>query len=196
MGKAKLKNEKATMISLILISSVVFILSFIFLVVSTKKEELGGTLLCAMLAFISGYAVSVFILRIIRYSRITKIQSLILDESYAKLEDISSKIKVSLKTTHKDVKFLIDNGYLDGYRLYEDKVVNIKLEQQRIDELKKNAYLNYQKNVQAEKTATKEQSKPKKKRITSDKCPNCGASVTFVGGEANCPYCGNDLNEE
>lgn len=190
MGKLKLKNEKSTIISFIVVSMLIFILSFIFLVVSLGKEELGGTLLCCMLAFISAYATIVFIGRIIRYSRITKIQTCILDDNMASLEQISQNIKFGVKTIKKDIKFMIDCGYLSGYKLYEDKIVNVEQEKQKLEEIRKQTLLSMA-NANTNKTTQQN-----KKRITSDKCPNCGAAVTFVSGEADCPYCGNSLNEE
>ena len=189
MGKIKLKNEKTTMISFVVMAFVVLAASLIFLMVSVNKEELGGTILCSMLAFISGYAFFVFIARLIRYARLSSMQSMIIDENVRTISELQDRLNVSTKTVYKDVQFLMSNGYLEGYEVLGDNLINVH--EERI-----NRYNESRAEIIKEAQKIEEHKKSKKKKITSSKCPNCGAKVKFKAGEAECPYCGNLLNEE
>lgn len=185
MAKAKLRNEKDGILGLLIVGFVIFVASFIFFIVSVKREELGGILLTAMLVFISGYAIIVSVSKLIKYNRVSKIQDLVLNEKIYNFNVISERLEISEKVLLKDIQFMVDNGYLGDLQVINGEIVNIKERQAQLERLKK---LNDQ-----QKAST--QIKPKSKKIVSEKCPNCGASVDFGADQIECPYCGNSLNK-
>lgn len=190
MAKVKLKNEKSAIVSFLVISFVVLVSSLVVLLLSAKREELGGILLTAMLVFISAYALFVSISRLVKYYRIQKIQDAVYNEKIYYISELVEKFNTSEEKLLKDIKFMMDNGYLGAFQVYDGKLIDIKAEKERLVRLKQEETLKYR---TQEKTSKVE--KPTKKKIVSEKCPNCGASVDFDGDQVDCPYCGNSLNK-
>ena len=194
MGKEKLKNEKNVLWSFIFVSSVILLISAIFFFSSLKKEELGGLLITSMLLFMSAYALFVFIGRIVRYNRITKIQNAIYDEKLYTIHELKDKFVFSDKTLIKDLEFMLKNGYLGNLKYHNGRFVDPKEEEEKANRVKEEI-IRYKEELKKQVEASQSTTKPKKKRIVSEKCPNCGAKVDFVDGTAECPYCGNSLNK-
>lgn len=188
MAVTKLKNEKKLITFFIISSAIVFVTSAIFLLVSINKDELGGSFITAMLLFISGYGLIVFIARALKYKFITKLQDAIIKGGERDLSVLAEKFSKSLSTIEEKVTFLIDNGYLPGFSISGQILIN---EEEKSQILKKEFYQN-----QIIETKNKEEKKVlRKKIIESEKCPNCGAKVKFNEGSADCPYCGNSLKK-
>lgn len=194
MGKAKLNNEKNVMYSFIFVSMVIFIISVIFFTISLKKEELGGLLITSMLVFMSAYALFVFIGKTIRYNRITKIQNAIYEEKLLTIKELKDRFTFPDKVLIKDLEFMLKNGYLGNLKYYNGKFVDQKEEEQKAAQVK-DEIIRYKEELKKQVEAAHAANKQKRKRIVSEKCPNCGAKVEFVDGSAECPYCGNSLNK-
>ena len=191
MGLEKLKNEKKLIRFFIVASFIIFITSAVFLFLSIQKDELGGSFISAMLLFISGYGICVFLARMRKYKLAAQVQDAILNEGLFLVEEISQHLKRNMKKTESQVKFLVDNGYLNGYKLMGGEIINEAAEKEKI-----NAFKDSVGKKQAATEATTEKKAVKRKSIQSEKCPNCGAVVQFKDGKATCGYCGNLLNKE
>lgn len=190
MDIIKLKNEKKLITFFIVVASIVFIFSSIFIYKSIKVKELGGSFISAMLLFISGYGLIVFSNKLIKYKRVIVIQKAVLEDGILDINLLSETFERSDEKIEKDLTYLIDNGYLSGYELVGDYLINLEEERIRKDKMRQ-AYLK-QKEIENQK------SEPKRRRrsIESNKCPNCGATVQFDGeGKATCMYCGNSLKK-
>lgn len=197
MAIGKLQNERNFIAFLILVCVTVLVISGSFLFVSIKRDEMGGSLICAMLLFISGYGLIVFIARAVRYKFVAKLQKAVIVDGVQEIKQLSTDLGKGEDDIVKELNFLLNNGYLDGYALVGGRVVNKEAEEIRLEMLKA-THLEKQEELrraQKETQGTKPVS-PKKKRIESEKCPNCGAIVKFNNGSAVCPYCGNSLKQE
>jgi len=195
MAISKLKNEKKVIGFFIFAAMIVFIVSAVFLFISIQKDELGGSFITAMLLFISGYGLIVFIARAVRYNFISKLQEAVLNEGISDISRLSENFGKSSESIEKQLNFLIDNGYLDGYSIVGGRVINEEAEELRLQMLEEQYYkkqMEMQK-AESEKTARKT---AQKKTIESEKCPNCGAKVKFENDSVICPYCGNSLKKE
>lgn len=191
MSKEKLIKERKFMIFLAVASFIVFVASFVFLWFGIKRDDIGGSFIWSMLIFISTYGFVTFIIRSIKYASIAKVQKAILDDNVKTIYELEELFNKKTEEVEKDVNFLINNGYLDGYEivgnsiLSEEECVKIAL-QEKAPKVK---LCEHEINEAKGK-------KPPKRGIRSDKCPNCGAKVKFEEGKATCPYCGNTLNRE
>lgn len=198
MAIGKLQNERNFIAFLVLVCMTVLVISGSFLLVSIKKDEIGGCLICAILLFISGYGLIVFIARAVRYRFIAKLQKAIIVDGVQEIKQLSTDLGKGEDNIVKELNFLINNGYLDGYALVRGRVVNKEAEEIRLEMLKATHFEKQEelRKVQKESQGAKQPLPPKRKRIESEKCPNCGAIVKFNNGSAVCPYCGNSLKQE
>lgn len=197
MAIGKLQKERNFIAFLVLVCMTVLVISGLFLFISIKRDELGGCLITAMLLFISGYGLIVFIARAVRYKFIAKLQKAVIVDGVQEINQLSTNLGKDEDDIVKELNFLINNGYLDGYAIVRGRVVNKEAEEIRLEMLKATHLEKQEELRRAQKEAP--QSKPippKKKRIESEKCPNCGAIVKFNNGSAICPYCGNSLKQE
>ena len=198
MAIAKLKNEKKLISFFIVVCTIIFIVSGVFLIQSIKKDELGGSFLTAMLLFISGYGLITFVARALRYKFIAKLQHSVLVENITSIPELEKKYSKSNKEIEKQLTFLINNGYLEEYSIVGERVINKEAERARLEMLR-TTYLEKQvelQKIQVDNQTKKAAAPAKKKTIESEKCPNCGAIVKFTNDSAECPYCGNSLKKE
>ena len=184
MALNKFKSEKNLMRVFLIVAFVVFGLSLWFLLSSVKRDELGGSFISAMLLFISGYGIIIFIARSIRYAFLTKIQKAILVEEEKNISTLAEKFGKSEEKITKEIQFMINSGYLEDYKIYDNSVVMSERE--------------YVQGVMKQREQARQENKvtqkPTKKSIRSEKCPNCGAKIKFDGeSQVSCPYCGNTL---
>lgn len=204
MGRIKFRKEKSTISTFFIISFIIFVASIFFLIASKKRDEMGGIILCAMLAFISGYACLVFVKRLIKYNLGKKLLKIVVDENVYSYEVLADKAKLSEKKVVKELSFLINNNYLIGFNLGEHELINLKDEYNDLVQKRAEAELfarrkveeKFLKEKRAEETNRQEGKRPSKRRIQSNKCPNCGANISETEGKVECPYCGNMLNIE
>lgn len=198
MAIGKLQKERNFIAFLVLVCITVLVISGLFLFVSIKRDEIGGCLITAMLLFISGYGLIVFIARAVRYKFISKLQKAIIVDGVQEISQLSTDLGKDEDDIVKEVNFLINNGYLDGYALVRGRVINKEAEEIRLEMLKATHLAKQEELRRAQKEAqgAKQQLPPKRKRIESEKCPNCGAIVKFNNDSAVCPYCGNSLKKE
>ena len=191
MEKVKLQNEKKVITFFLIATIVIFIGSIIFLFASIKKDELGGSFISAMLLFISGYGSLVFVSKAVKYRFLTKLQTAILDDGILDFASLMEQFGKSEKKITKEVDFMLKNGYLAGMEIEDGRLIDPEAE--RIaNEIMMQKLVERQMKKSQEQPVKEE--KKKRKRVESEKCPNCGARVKFKEGSAECPYCGNSLN--
>ena len=197
MALNKFKNEKKIIVVFLIATIVILGLSIFFLYSSNLADEMGGIFISAMIAFISGYGIIVFTQRIVRYSFLAKLQRAILVENLRTVFLLKERFGKSEKRICDDVQFMINSGYLADLKLRNDgeissdKEVSNEIARERVKIIKQ-----AEKEVK-ELVEKKEQKSSKKQVIKSQKCPNCGAKITFdETNETVCPYCGNRLTRQ
>lgn len=197
MALNKFKNERKIIIAFLIVTIVIFGLSLFFLYSSKLADEMGGIFISAMIAFISGYGIIVFIKRLIKYAFLQKLQNAILVENVRKVSLLQEKFGKGKKRICDDVQFMINSGYLADLKLRNneeissDKEVANEIARERVKIMKQ-----AEKEVK-ELVEKKEQKSSKKQVIRSQKCPNCGAKINFdETNEIVCPYCGNKLTRQ
>lgn len=182
MGANKLANERKLMWVFTSICAVILILSIVFLIQSINRAELGGSFLSAMLLFISGYGLVIFIARQVRYGFLTKLIKSVNEDNVTNISSLAETLSTNEKKIEKELNFAINNGFLPGKEIINNELV---------DELHEQIHMDMQR-IRRVKTSTP---KKEKKTVISEKCPNCGAKVRFEDGVAECPYCGNSLKK-
>ena len=197
MALNKFKNERKIIIAFLIVTIVIFGLSLFFLYSSKLADEMGGIFISAMIAFISGYGIIVFIKRLIKYAFLQKLQNAILVENVRKVSLLQEKFGKGKKRIIDNVQFMINSGYLGDLKLRNneeissDKEVANEIARERVKIMKQ-----AEKEVK-ELVEKKEQKSSKKQVIKSQKCPNCGAKINFdETNETVCPYCGNKLTRQ
>ena len=201
MAINKFKNERSIISFFLVVAIGVFGVSLWFLLTSIKKDELGGSFISAMLLFISGYGSIVFVARAIRYAFLTKLQKAILVENIVEVSELEVKFGKNEKQIKREIEFMINSGYLEDYKLYDNRLISASVQRATMDRLREKQAQKQKEleNVgsQQQENSDKKSQKKQKDVIKSEKCPNCGAKIKFNSEkQTSCPYCGNNLTKD
>lgn len=197
MGKMKLVKEIQIMTGFAIAVFVLALGSGIFLYASIQRDEMGGLIISSMLLFISCYALIVFLARLRKYNKVKRVQSAILKENITDIELLQEKFSDSRREVVKKVKFLIDNGYLEGYFIHGNHVVSKEQEREaavsRANKEREILELKYQQ--EKEKLLKSRENKQKEAAPIRVECPSCGAVNLVEESTELCVYCGNVLKK-
>ena len=122
MALNKFKNEKNLIRFFWIVSLVVFGLSTWFLFSSMRADEIGGCFISAMLLFISGYGLIVFVARSLRYRFLTKLQYAVLVDEVRYVSSLAEMFGKSPEKINRELQFMINSGYLEDFNIEDEEI--------------------------------------------------------------------------
>ena len=192
-----IKSERTLIVVLLLFSLAMLGLAGLFFYRSQMDEAMIDIVIAAVLLFVCGYAVIVFVSKLAKQCFYGKIEKLIEKKGMRTIAEIKEVVKKSDQDILKAIEYLRENNYLDEFFVSGGVILNVREEterRRRYEEQKKEITLQW---LQSQKEIAQNQKKivEDMNKEVSELCESCGAVVKFKGNRGVCPYCGSPVKK-
>ena len=194
MDYKKIRQETVSFCILLVVSIAILVASTLYIRMGIIEDIIYYSIGGAVFAFISFYAILNFIGRLKKVGLARKVGDVILYDGLRSIKAVSEKMGKSPEKVEKSLLFLINNNYINNFKVYGDVIINLTEERNRKQRVEDRLH-DLKDNV-TEIARDYASSMIRKKRKRSGRCSGCGAVVVFTGTEAICPYCGNMIKSE
>ncbi len=182
-------NKHITLISLILIICLAATGVGIFLIVrGVDFSEVYFIISGAVLVIFGFYGDITCIQRLDYNVKCKKIASYVENNRRSTVNDIAKQLKFKNSDVDKKIMYLIKSEFINGFYYNHVEIEKLEDREKRQREESK-ATITITKDKEVFTEAKKEEIE--NNRTHNEKCENCGATVSFVGRDSVCPYCGN-----
>ena len=186
MENEKIKSDLKIIKLLIIFTALFCAISIYFVFVGYKKDNISALVGGSVFLFVGAYGEYTFIKRIIKTKLAVSVGAVVENCAATTVTLVAEKLGISEHMALKRLAYLFENKYLVGYHLERGNIVKdntktIVVNEKRVNEPKKVVENN-------------EKTKPLGK--VTQKCPSCGATITFSEESVVCPYCTRVLTRE
>lgn len=189
MDYKKIRQETISFFILLFVSFGILIASSLYIRMGILEDAIYYSIGGAVFAFISFYAMINFVGRLNKVSLARRVGDVVLYDGLRSIKAVADKMGKTPEKIEKSLLFLINNNYINNFKLDGDRIINLTEERNRKERIEDQLH-NLKDNV-TEIARDYASSLIKKKRKRSGRCSSCGAVVVFSGNEAICPYCSN-----
>lgn len=193
MDYKKMRQEIVAFAILFFISLTICLIAIYFIGLGLEDDQMAFTIGGAVFTFVSAYSMCVFVGRLSKVWLARKVGDIMLYERIRSVKQIADKLNKKPERVQESIVFLISNNYISHFKLEGDVIVNLTEERMRRAKLEER--LDTLKDRVTE-IARDYSSVRNKKKLHSERCSGCGATVVFSESQAICPYCGNLLKSK
>lgn len=185
MDYKKIREERISFFILAVISFAIVLISGVSVLNAMKSDEIRIVKIIASSAimFFGFYGLTTFVKRLSFVYLAEKIGNGVIYDRLRDSKSISQKFNVPQKKAELAFKFLIDNNYIEGYKIEGSRIVCLAEEKESQQHF-------------VDATAKREAETKRSKKKSSARCENCGANIVFEGEQTVCPYCGNLISSK
>ena len=194
MDYKKIRQETISFFVLMFVSLAILIASVFYIRFGILEDTIYYSIGGAVFAFVSFYAITIFAKRLKKVDFARKVGDVVLYDRLRSIKEVAEKMGKSPEQVQTSFMFLINNNYINNFKLDGDVIINLTEDRARKQQVEEK--LQELKNNVTEIARDYASTMIKKKRKRSGRCSGCGAVVVFADTEAICPYCGNLIKSE